>query len=129
MPAKLKNIIKYNGLNDLGELERYQLKNIVEKEYEEVHKLFSGSITDLCVHIKTIDKGGAAKKYILKIRAEAPTRIFAADVTDIDLNRAARKVIEKLKNEINNAFKPKEKWWGKRLRRKLKDFSFYWRKK
>ena len=102
---KDNNIIQYINLKELNAEEQAVVTGIFDKEYEKIHRLFSGNLLNLLVHTKVHDKGGK-KKYSVHIRAEAPTKIFATKMAvDWDLKRATRKATEEMKNHVSHAFK------------------------
>ena len=120
--AKVGNIIQYVNLKELDAEEQTVVIGIFDKEYEKIHRLFSGNLVNLLVHIKVHDKGGK-KKYSVHIRAEAPTKIFATKMAvDWDLKRATRKATEEIKNHVSHEFKhqhnKKEAFKLKRMMRK-----------
>ncbi len=102
---KDNNIIQYINLKKLNPEEQAVVTGIFDKEYEKIHRLFSGNLLNLLVHTKVHDKGGK-KKYSVHIRAEAPTKIFATKMaTDWNLKTATRKAVEEIKNHVKHAFK------------------------
>jgi len=104
----MPNIIKYIGLNDLNRDEASSIKQIIEKDYEKIHRLLKNNITDLSVHVKTYGDG-KVKKYSIHIRAEAPTRkLFSTEAFDRDIKRTMRKALTNIINEIKHNFDSKQ---------------------
>lgn len=102
---KLINIIKYVNLKDLTKEEKDTVKNIIENEFEKIHRLFSGNLVNLKIHTKIYRKE-KRKKYSIHLKAEAPTITFSTkSVADWDLKRVTRKSIDDLKNKIKHTFK------------------------
>ena len=119
---KDNNIIQYINLKELNPEEQAVVTGIFDKEYEKIHRLFSGNLLNLLVHTKVHDKGGK-KKYSVHIRAEAPTKIFATKkAVDWNLKTATRKAIAEIKNHVSHEFKhqhnKKEAFKLKRMMRK-----------
>ena len=114
------SIIKYSGLNTLNEEEQGTLKGIIEKEQERIKRLLK-DITDLHVDVKTHDKGGKRKFYMIHIRAIAPTKNFAytpkeGDVKKSDywdITAASHKAIDALEHEIDHKMHTKVENWKK----------------
>lgn len=104
----MPNIIKYIGLNDLNRDESDSVKQIIEKDYEKIHRLLKNELTDLSVHVKTYGDG-KVKKYSVHIKAEAPTRkLFSTETFDMDIKRTMRKAVNKIINEIKHNFESKQ---------------------
>lgn len=114
----LKNIIIYKGLKNLKREEKDNLKLIVDRNYEKIHRLFKNNITNLVIHTKTYGEG-KARKFSIHLKAEAPTKIFATEVSDRDLKRATRKALDNIINKIKHTFESKDR---KSLKLKLKSF-------
>lgn len=116
----VSNIIKYSGLNGLIEEDQITVKNIVEKEFPRIQRLLK-NITDLYVDVKTHDKGGKRKLYIIHMRTVSPTKIFAYTPKEIDAKKsdywdiasATHKAIEALENEIKHKLKSDTENWKK----------------
>lgn len=105
----IKNIIKYSGLNDLDLMEQTKLKNIAEKEYDILKRMYN-NIMDLSINIKVYDKE-KRKKYSVHARIEGPSKIFSASDADWDINTVTRSVLIKLRNELQKQFKEEGKRW------------------
>jgi len=115
----LINIIKYIGLKELDINEQAIVKDILEEEYEKIHRLIK-NITNVNFHIKLYNIEGKAKKYSVHIKIEAPTRIFTANTADWDLAKVTHECINAVKKEIESylAKSKKEKLELKKFIRK-----------
>ena len=104
--AKIGNMIRYVNLKELNPEEQTTVKDIINNEFEKIHRLFSGNLVNLTVHIKLHNTESKNKKYSVHIKAEAPTKIFASKgYADWDLKKAARISINEIKNNVKHNFK------------------------
>ena len=114
------NIIKYSGLNKLTGDEQGILKKIINEEFLRVQRLLK-EMTDLKIDVKTHDKGGKRKMYVIGIRAIAPTHVFRYNVNEADIKKspyydiatASHKAIDALEQEMKHKLKSSTQNWKK----------------
>lgn len=103
--------IEFTGLKELGLNEQEKLKTLMYNKYKKIENL-DNNLTKLKVNIKTVDKGGQRKRYILQLKAEFPSKkTFTSEVEDWLLSSTCHKAINDLKNEIEKAYEIEGKNW------------------
>lgn len=95
--------IQIIGMNELDENE-LQIVNELSTQYREKLARDLKNITSLVVHVKLSQKEGNKKKYTIKTRVIAPTKIFESSDSDWDLARTLHMVFNDLKRQIQHAF-------------------------
>ena len=83
------------------ELEKATINKLANEYHEKIQRSLK-NITSITLHIKIHTKGGKAKKWDLRVKAIAPTRIFEAQEADWDLNRSLHKVFKNLERQIQH---------------------------
>jgi len=96
--------IQVIGTHLLDDFEKATANRLVNEYYQKIFRELK-NITEVTVHIKAWTKGGKRKKYDIRIRAIAPTRIFEAQESDWDLARALHKVFNNVEREIQHKLK------------------------
>lgn len=104
----IKNIIKYSGLNNLNLIEQTKLKNVAEKEYENIKRSYH-NIMDLSINVKVHNQ--KKKKYSIHARIEGPSKVFSAEAADWDVASVTREVLNSLNSELKKSFKEEGKKW------------------
>src|SRR3989344_3167548 len=96
--------IEFTGLKNLDFNEKEKLKTLMYNKYKKIQNI-DNNITKLKVNIKTVDKGGQRKRYILKLKAEFPSKkTFTTEVEDWLLSNTCHKAINSIKNEIEKTY-------------------------
>jgi hypothetical protein len=101
----LTNIIKFIGLNELGDKDKETIIRVIDHDYEKTHSALKKA-TAIVFHIKVLAKG-KAKKYSIHIRAEVPTKLITAKAVDWDIARATHKAMDKINGEMDHLSKRK----------------------
>lgn len=96
--------LQITGLDSLNDFEKATLNKLANEYYPKIQRAIK-NITSLVVHIKSESKGGKRKRYIVKIRAIAPTRVFESSAEKWDLAMALHKSFEEILHEIEHRFK------------------------
>lgn len=124
----MNDIIKYSGLKSLTADEEGVLKNIVEKEYPRIQRLFKNG-SDLIVAVKT-QKKDTKKRFSISMRLEAPGRIFSTKNKDTekggdwDLAKVTHKEINALYSEVKHHIeKDSDSWRKGGIRALIKKFQ------
>jgi len=89
------------GIENLEDEEKGTFNKLVNEYHEKVQRELK-NITSLTVHLKVHSKGGKAKKYDIRIKALAPTRIFEAQESEWDLAKVLHKVFGNIIREIQH---------------------------
>jgi len=89
------------GIEELEDEEKGVFNKLVDEYYKKIQRELK-NITSLTVHLKVHSKGGKAKKYDIRVKALAPTRIFEAQESEWDLAKALHKVFKNIVMEIQH---------------------------
>ena len=116
----MPNIVKYSGLKQLTLEEQTVLRKIIEEEYPRVQRLVK-NITDVTVDVKTHDKGGKRKMYLIYLKAVAPRHVFTIRAKENEIQKskqwdiaaAAHKAIDALEQEMKHKLKSSTESWRK----------------
>ncbi len=111
------SMIKYNGLDNLTTEEQSELKRIVEKEFPKTERLVK-DVESLGVDIKTHDKGGKRKLYMIDLRLISAKKVFNIKAKEADIKKSAywdiaaasHKAMESLQTEATHAMKSDDSW-------------------
>ena len=95
--------IQIIGIKELDS-EEVNVVNTLASHYREKLERDLKNITSVVVHIKTSHHEGKRKKYTIKARVVAPTKIFEASDTDWDLARTLHMVFNDLQRQIQHSF-------------------------
>ena len=95
--------IQYIGVGKLSADELTVAKAVCSALYSKLERELK-NISKLIVHIKPQSKGGHKKRYQVKARIIAPTKIFEAESFEWDLSKALHVCLEDLKKEIQHKF-------------------------
>jgi len=93
--------IQIIGVEKLEDEEKGIFNKLVDEYYKKIQRELK-NITSLTIHIKAHSKGGKAKKYDLRIKAIAPTRIFEAQESDWELARTLHRVFRNMIRQIQH---------------------------
>ncbi len=96
--------IQYKGVNELSPEEKRVVDKLSSEYYGKIQRELQ-NITSVELHVKTFDSEGRQKRYLIKAKVSAPTRIFEAEYEDWDIARTLHKVYNKLENQIRKRFK------------------------
>ena len=97
--------IQYDGVSDLKKAEQEVVNDLCSEYYEKVKRMLHNELI-LKVKIEALSKGGKPR-YIVEIKAEAPTRIFEVSKDDWDIARTLHKSFNALMAEIEHTFHKK----------------------
>jgi len=93
--------IQVIGIDLLDDMEKAIANKLVNEYYQKIFRELK-NVTDVTVHIKAHSKGGKRKKFDIRIKAIAPTRIFEAQESDWDLARTLHRVFRNMEREIQH---------------------------
>jgi len=93
--------IQIIDIEKLEDEEKGVFNKLVDEYYKKIQRELK-NITSLTIHIKAHSKGGKAKKYDLRIKAIAPTRIFEAQESDWELARTLHRVFRNMIRQIQH---------------------------
>ena len=93
--------IQVTGIDLLDNMEKAIANKLVNEYYQKIFRELK-NITEVTLHIKTWTKGGKRKKFDIRIKAIAPTRIFEAQESDWDLARTLHRVFRNIEREIQH---------------------------
>ncbi|MBS3098472.1 HPF/RaiA family ribosome-associated protein [Candidatus Woesearchaeota archaeon] len=93
--------IQVIGIELLGETEKGIANKLVNEYYQKIFRELQ-NVTSITVHIKAHSKGGKKKKFDVRIKAIAPTRIFEAQESDWDLARTLHMVFRNMERELEH---------------------------
>lgn len=91
--------IQITGIDELDDNEKIIANKLVNEYYDKIQREIK-NITSLTVHIKQHSKGGKIKKFDIRVKAIAPTRIFEAQESDWDFARTLHRVFKNIEREI-----------------------------
>lgn len=93
--------IQVIGTELLNDDEKATANKLANEYYKKIFRELK-NITSVTAHIKVHSKGGKRKKFDLRVKAIAPTRIFEAQESDWDLARTFHRVFRNIKREIQH---------------------------
>ena len=93
--------IQVIGIDLLDDVERGIVNKLVNEYYQKIFRELK-NITEVTVHVKAHSKGGKRKKFDIRVKAIAPTRIFEAQESDWDLARTLHRVFKNIEREIQH---------------------------
>ena len=113
--------VEYTGLKLLTEDEQGILRKIIEEEYPKLER-FSKGMDTLEVDVKTHDKGGKRKLYLLNVKAVAGEKVYAIRATEKDIQKspywdiasATHKAMSHLSDELKHKLKEDIEPWRKK---------------
>ncbi len=92
-------IIGMDSIED--DLEKGTINKIANDYYDKVQRMLK-NITSITLHVKAHSKGGKAKKWDMRVKVIAPTRIFEAQESDWDLARSLHRVFNNVEKVIQH---------------------------
>ncbi len=95
--------IKFVGLKELEDVDQTMVNTIVSEYYDKIKRSLHNETT-LVVHIKSAANEGHRHRYDVKLRAQAPTKIFEANSEEWDLASAIHGTCKDLLKQIEHAF-------------------------
>lgn len=93
--------IQVVGIEILDEQERGITNKLVNEYYQKIFRELK-NITSVTVHLKAHTKGGKQRKFDIRVKAIAPTRIFEAQESDWDLARTLHRVFKNVERQIQH---------------------------
>jgi len=93
--------IQIIGIDALEEEEKSTINKLSNEYYEKIQRELKNT-TSVTLHVKAHSKGGKRKKYDLRVKVVAPTRIFESQESDWDLARSLHKVFRNAVREIQH---------------------------
>jgi 2,3-bisphosphoglycerate-independent phosphoglycerate mutase len=94
--------IQIIGMDEVdSDIDKGTVNKLANEYHEKIQRLLN-NITSVTLHIKKHSKGGKAKKWDMRVKAVAPTRIFEAQESDWDLARSLHKVFRNVEREIEH---------------------------
>ena len=83
------------------EVEKETSNKLANEYYKKIQRSLK-NITSITLHIKVHTKGGKTKKWGMRVKVVAPTRIFEAQESDWDLARSLHRVFRNVEREIQH---------------------------
>lgn len=93
--------IQVVGIELLDDQEKIIANKIINEYYPKIVRELK-NITSVTVHLKAHTKGGMRKKFDVRVKASAPTRIFESQESDWDLARTLHRVFRNMEREIQH---------------------------
>ena len=94
--------IQIIGIDEIeDEIEKGTINKLANEYYEKIQRSLK-NITSITLHIKAHTKGGKAKKWDMRVKVIAPTKIFEAQESDWDLARSLHRVFKNVEREIQH---------------------------
>ena len=94
--------IQIIGMDKLeNDVERETVNKIVNIYYEKIQRSLK-NITSVSLHVKAHSKGGKAKKWDLRVKVIAPTKVFEAQESDWELARSLHKVFKNVERQLQH---------------------------
>lgn len=93
------------GIEELTSPDEEAVLSKLSKEYYEKIQRVLNNETKITLHIKAHTKGGKAKKWDLRVKVMAPTRIFESQESDWDFARAMHKAFNNIERQLEHTFK------------------------
>lgn len=103
MRQKMDNI-QIIGIENLDDFEKAIINKLVNEYYPKIQRSIK-NIVSIVLHIMAESKGGKRKRFTVKLRVIAPTRIFESSAEEWDLVTALHKSFEEILHEIEHRFK------------------------
>ena len=86
------------------ETEKETINKLANEYYVKIQRALK-NITSVTLHIKAHTKGGKSKKWDIRVKVIAPTRIFEAHESDWDLARSLHRVFKNVERQVEHRFK------------------------
>jgi hypothetical protein len=99
--------IQIIGIDSLDEQEQELATTLINSYFKKIILIIK-KVDSLIVHIKAHTKGGKRKKYDIRVRVLAPTRMFETQESDWDLARTLHKVLKNMEREIEHKLASKK---------------------
>ena len=97
--------IQIIGIDEVEDgIEKETINKLANEYYEKIQRSLK-NITSVTLHVKTHSKGGKAKKWDMRVKVIAPTKIFEAQESDWDLAGSLHRVFKNVEREIEHSFK------------------------
>lgn len=97
--------IQIIGIDEIeDEFEKATINKLANEYYGKIERGIN-NITSVTLHIKKHSKGGKTKKWDMRVRVNAPTKIFEAQESDWDLARSLHKVFNNIERELQHKLK------------------------
>jgi ribosome-associated translation inhibitor RaiA len=94
--------IQIVGIKEIEDnLERGTINKLANKYHEKIQRALK-NVTSVSLHVKKHSKGGKAKKWDIRVRVVAPTRIFEAQESDWDLARSLHMVFKNIERQLQH---------------------------
>ena len=94
--------IQIVGIDEVDNESEKDLINKLANEYYEKIQRSLKNLTSITLHIKAHSKGGKAKKWDLRVKVIAPTKIFEAQESDWDLAKSLHKVFKNVERQLEH---------------------------
>ena len=94
--------IQIIGMDEIeDDLEKGTVNKIANLYYEKIQRSLK-NVTSVVLHVKSHSKGGKAKKWDMRVKVIAPTKIFEAQESDWDLARSLHRVFRNVEREVEH---------------------------
>jgi ribosome-associated translation inhibitor RaiA len=93
--------IQVVGVDLLDEKEKAIANKLINEYYTKIVRELK-NLTSVVVHLKLHSKGGKNKKFDIRVKAIAPTRIFESQESDWDLARTLHRVFKNMERQIEH---------------------------
>ena len=84
-----------------NDIEKGIINKLANEYYKKIQRELK-NITSITLHVKVHSKGGKAKKWDMRIKVVAPTRIFEAQESDWDLARSLHRVFRNVERQLQH---------------------------
>ena len=99
---KFMEPIQIIGIDEVeDDLKKAAINKVANEYYEKVQRSLN-NVTSVTLHVKKHTKGGKSKKWDMRVKVIAPTKIFEAQESDWDLARSLHKVFKNVEREIEH---------------------------
>lgn len=97
--------IQIIGMDEIeDDIDRETVNKIINIYYGKIQRSLK-NVTSVSLHVKAHSKGGKAKKWDLRVKVIAPTKVFESQESDWELARTLHRVFKNIEREIEHYFK------------------------
>ena len=90
------------GIDEIeDDIEKGTINKLANEYYKKIQRSLK-NVTSITLHIKVHTRGGKAKKWDMRVKVVAPTRIFEAQESDWDLARSLHRVFRNVERELQH---------------------------
>ncbi|MBU0629284.1 MAG: hypothetical protein KKC75_08925 [Nanoarchaeota archaeon] len=97
--------IQIIGIDEIKEEEEKSIIATISEEYRSKIQVHFKDDVSIVLHVKQHSKGGTRKKSDIRVKVNAPSKMFEAQESDWDLMRTLHKVFKNIEREIEHKLK------------------------